>query len=240
MKPRVQRPPFFDSLKDQLNDRVIILVGIFAILSIIPGMVVEPSNGWVEGVFILVALVLQVLITSWNDYSKDNKFVELQSLNREENVPVLRGKKGSMQTISVWNLVVGDIVMMQPGDKVPADCIVLSSANLHVNEPTKHVELDGPTTFTWNKLKKNANESPFLFADSYILAGTCKVVVCCVGENSSRGNEDTKYDTREEETELTQKLSVIETSLKFMALISAIVILGTALVVLFLQVGVND
>lgn len=76
-KPKAQRPPFFDSLKDSLNDRIIILVGIFAILSIIPGMCVEPSNGWVEGVFILVALCIQVLITAWNDYSKDNKFVQL-------------------------------------------------------------------------------------------------------------------------------------------------------------------
>lgn len=150
-KPRTQRPPFIDSLKDSLNDRIIILVGIFAVLSIIPGMCVEPSNGWVEGVFILVGLVVQVLISSWNDYSKDNKFVELQSMNREEDVPVLRGKKGSMQTVSVWNLVVGDIITMQPGDKVPADCLVISSANLNVTEPIKSVELDGPTTFTWAK-----------------------------------------------------------------------------------------
>ena len=126
----MQRPPFFESLKDSLNDRIIILVGIFAILSIIPGMVVEPSTGWIEGVFILVALCIQVLITSWNDYSKDTKFVELQSLNRKEELPVLRGKVGSTQTINVWKLLVGDIITLQPGDKVPADCIVIESANL--------------------------------------------------------------------------------------------------------------
>ena len=240
MKPRVQRPPFIESLKDSLNDRIIILVGIFAILSIIPGMVVEPSVGWVEGVFILVALCVQVLITSWNDYSKDNKFVELQSMNREENMPVLRGKKGSMQTVSVWNLVVGDIITMQPGDKVPADCIVIESANLHVNEPTRHVELDGPTQVTFAKQYKNATERPFLYVDSYILNGTCKAVVCCVGENSTRGADDTKYDTGERETELTAKLSNIETTLQYFALIGAIVILATSMLVIFLQVGIND
>jgi Ca2+-transporting ATPase len=72
-------------------------------------------------------------------------------MNREEDVPVLRGKKGSMQTVSVWNLVVGDIITMQPGDKVPADCLVISSANLNVEEPVRTVELDGPTTFSWTK-----------------------------------------------------------------------------------------
>ena len=93
-------------------------------------MIVEPKSGWVEGVFILVALFISVLITALNDYSKDRKFVDLQSLNREESLPVLRGKNGSMQTVSVWQMVVGDVIQLQPGDKIPADCLVLESNNL--------------------------------------------------------------------------------------------------------------
>ena len=75
-------------------------------------MVVEPKSGWVEGVFILIALFIQVLITAWSDYNKDTKFVELQSMNREESLPVLRGKRGSTQTISIWELVVGDVLQL--------------------------------------------------------------------------------------------------------------------------------
>ena len=87
-----------------------------------------------------------------------------------------------MQTISVWKLVVGDIVQLQPGDKVPADCIVMSSANLNVQEHTRHDDAEeGPTRFTWADKAKNAQDSPFLFADSYVLTGTCKALVCCVG-----------------------------------------------------------
>ena len=40
-------------------------------------MVVEPKTGWVEGIFILIALFIQVVITAWNDYAKDSKFIEL-------------------------------------------------------------------------------------------------------------------------------------------------------------------
>jgi len=53
------------------------LVAIFAIISIIPGMIVNAAKGWQEGVFICVALFIQVLITAYSDYVKDNKFVEL-------------------------------------------------------------------------------------------------------------------------------------------------------------------
>lgn len=227
-------------MKDALNDRILMLVAIMAVVSIIPGMVVSPKNGWVEGVFILVALFVQVLITAWNDSNKDSKFVQLQNLCREESLPVLRGKRGQMQTISVWKLVVGDIVQLQPGDKVPADCIVMSSANLNVSEPTRHDDADGPTRFTWADKAKNANDSPFLFADSYVLTGTCKALVCCVGADSTRGIEDTVYDTSDQETELTRKLDNIGGSLKFIGLIGMFIVLGTSLVVLFIQKGVDS
>ena len=95
-KPRPQKPPFFDSVKDALNDRILLLVAIFAVISIIPGMVVEPAQGWIEGVIIIVAMALQILITAISDYRKDKKFVELQSMNREESLPVIRGKRGQM------------------------------------------------------------------------------------------------------------------------------------------------
>ena len=73
---------------------LLVIVAIFAVISIIPGMVVDPAQGWVEGVFILVALLVQVIISAYADYKKDKKFVQLQSLNRDENLPVTRGKRG--------------------------------------------------------------------------------------------------------------------------------------------------
>jgi len=45
-------------VKDAINDRILFLVAIFAVISIIPGMIVDPAKGWVEGVFILVALLV--------------------------------------------------------------------------------------------------------------------------------------------------------------------------------------
>ena len=145
-KPKPQDAAFWESVKDALNDRITMLVAIFAVISIIPGMVVDPAIGWCEGVFILVALLVQVLITAWNDRKKDQKFIDLQNLNREESLPVVRGKRGQMQTLSIWKLVTGDIIHLKPGDKVPADCLVMQSANLTVQEPMAPV-VEGPSEF---------------------------------------------------------------------------------------------
>lgn len=224
-----------ESLVDSANDRILLVVAAFAVLSIIPGMVVKPSDGWLEGVAILCALAISVLLTAWNDYSKDSKFIELQSLNREESLPVLRGKRGSTQTIDIWKLVVGDVILLAPGDKLPADCLIIESVNLQVKEANKN---DNVTTYT--ELKKNKEDDPFLFADSYVTHGTCKAVVACVGENSTRGILDEKLDTREKDTELTSRLEAIGGSLRFIGLIGAFVILVTSIIVLCIQTGVDE
>ena len=116
----------------------------------------------------------------------------------------------------------------------------MSSANLHVSEPTRHDDDDGPTRFTWAEKAKNTQDSPFLFADSYVLSGTCKALVCCVGADSTRGINDTVYDTRDQETELTAKLDNIGGSLKFVGLIGMFIVLATSLIVLFIQKGVDE
>ena len=54
----------------------------------------------------------------------------------DEAVPVLRGKFGATQSVSVWDLVVGDIILLSTGARVPADCLVVESADLRVEEPS--------------------------------------------------------------------------------------------------------
>jgi len=169
--------------------------------------------------------------------------VQLQNLNREEILPVIRGKRGQMQTVSAWDLVVGDIIQLKPGDKVPADCLVISSANLAVNEPQPRnvddEEATGEPEYD-NGIAKDVTNDPFLYADSYISRGICKVLICVVGENSTRGIKDTKYDTTENVTELSQRLDNIAGSLKFLGLITSIIVLGTSLLVLFIHKGVDE
>jgi len=123
-------PPFSESIKEALNDRILLILAVFAVLSIITGMVYNPRNGWVEGVSIFIAVFVLVLITSLNDWSKDKQFVRLQSISRDENLPVVRGKHGQMTTVNCWDFVVGDVINLNAGDRVPADCIIIKSARV--------------------------------------------------------------------------------------------------------------
>lgn len=117
---------------------------------------------------------------------------------KEETIPVIRGKFGATQSVSVWKLVVGDVCLLETGGRVPADCIVLEAADLEVDEPAR-----GPNEEARLVKKSRAMENedgelegdPFLTAGSLITRGQCKVVVCCVGAQSTRGIKDRKLDT---------------------------------------------
>jgi len=53
-------------------------------------------------------------------------------LIKEEDVAVIRGKQGSTNSISVWDLVVGDVIILEAGSKIPADCLLLEASELEV------------------------------------------------------------------------------------------------------------
>ena len=125
-----------------------------------------------------------IMITSGADYLKDRNFVTLQSMIKDEISAVIRGRVGATQSVSVWDLVVGDVILIDTGARVPADCLVIESSELQVQESIS----DGEEAENFRVKapvgpddSQNMNKDPFLRADSLITQGTCKALVCCVG-----------------------------------------------------------
>lgn len=83
-----------------------------------------------EGISIIIVSIFLVTLIVLTDYFKDQKYIELSSNIKEENVPVIRGKLGATQSISVWDVVVGDVVLLETGSSVPADCLILEAQDL--------------------------------------------------------------------------------------------------------------
>jgi magnesium-transporting ATPase (P-type) len=65
-------------------------------------------------------------------------------LIKDESIPVIRGKQGSSQSVSVWNLVVGDVILLETGARVPADCLLIEGADLRVcrDDSASETQLD--------------------------------------------------------------------------------------------------
>ena len=135
-----------------------------------------------------------------------------------------------MQQVNIWDLVVGDVAILNAGDKTPADCIIISSQNLKVQESKDPSQ---------NSIMKDEKSDPFLKADSFIQEGTCRVVVTAVGIHSTRGVIDESPELNEG-TPLQQKLFNLTETFTYIGLISAIVILITSMVILALQTGFSS
>ncbi|KAI8888475.1 PMCA-type calcium-translocating P-type ATPase [Backusella circina FSU 941] len=212
--PEAETKTFLQLLWSAYNDKTLIMLSIASIVSLAVGIWEdysprhpedEPRVGWVEGTAILTAVLAVVLTNAVNDYQKEAQFKKLNSKKEDRTVKVIRN--GKEQQISVYDLNVGDILLLEPGDIIPVDGLFLSGHNVACDESSATGETD-----TVKKRPENEGDC-FILSGAKILEGVGRCVVIAVGENSffgktmmsMRGNEaegtplQTKLDTLAEQ-----------------------------------------
>ena len=93
-----------------------------------------------RGRHIIVAVLIVVGVGSINDWQKEKQFEALNEKREDRFVKVLRD--GREQLIYVHNVVVGDIVLLEPGDVIPCDGVFLSGHNVRCDESSATGESD--------------------------------------------------------------------------------------------------
>lgn len=74
----------------------------------------EAETGWIEGAAILLSVVCVVLVTAFNDWSKEKQFRGLQNrIEQEQKFTVVRG--GQVIQVPVTDIVVGDVAQVKYG-----------------------------------------------------------------------------------------------------------------------------
>ncbi|KAI9376134.1 cation-transporting atpase [Aspergillus egyptiacus] len=201
--PEKKATPLWKLMWMAYNDKVLILLTGAAAISLALGLYetfgVEhpPGSGmpldWVEGCAICVAIVIVVLVGSLNDYQKERAFVKLNKKKEDRDVTVVRS--GKSIRIPVYDVLVGDILHLEPGDLVPVDGIFIEGHNVKCDESSATGESD--------QLKKTGAEQvlrlleqghtkqqdldPFIISGSKVLEGVGTCLVTSVGVNSSFG-----------------------------------------------------
>ena len=95
---------------------------------------------WVEGVAIIAAILIVVAVGSLNDWQKERQFRVLNEKKEDRLVNVIRD--GGERQIDVHEVVVGDVVLLEPGEIVPCDGIFLSGHNVRCDESSATGESD--------------------------------------------------------------------------------------------------
>ncbi|KQS21510.1 plasma membrane calcium-transporting ATPase 3 isoform X7 [Drosophila erecta] len=138
----------------------------------------EEHHGWIEGLAILISVIVVVIVTAFNDYSKERQFRGLQNrIEGEHKFSVIRG--GEVCQISVGDILVGDIAQVKYGDLLPADGCLIQSNDLKVDESSLTGESD--------HVKKGPDVDPMVLSGTHVMEGSGKMVVTAVGVNSQAG-----------------------------------------------------
>ena len=190
------------------EDPVLIILFVAAAVSIGIGLYEDPEKGWIEGTAIFVACFAVSFITAGNDYSKQLQFLELEKASaNDERCSVLRD--GIIERINPCDIVVGDVMVMQAGDMIPADGIVIDDNEIAVNESTLTGEPDD--------LKKSKTKDCFIYSSCLVtVAEECRAVAVGVGYQSQWGMIKKNLITEPVDTPLQEKLNDMTTIIGYM------------------------
>ncbi|KAG2691984.1 hypothetical protein I3760_08G032000 [Carya illinoinensis] len=131
--PRKKGRSFWMFLWEAWQDLTLIILMVAAVASLALGIKTEGiKEGWYDGGSIAFAVILVIVVTAVSDYKQSLQFQNLNEEKRNIHMEVIRG--GRRIEISIYDIVVGDVVPLNIGDQVPADGVLISGHSLAVDE----------------------------------------------------------------------------------------------------------
>ena len=139
-----------------------------------------------EPIGIIVALILATSIAYFLEKKNEKTFQSLNQTNDE--VPIKVYRNGHICQVPRKDIVVGDIIKLETGEEIPADCELLESLNLIVNESSLTGELQAAKTTNPEQFDSNATyKSNEIKKGTTVIEGNCTAEVKCVGDKTESG-----------------------------------------------------
>ncbi|KAL2539089.1 Calcium-transporting ATPase 9 [Abeliophyllum distichum] len=198
------------------QDLTLIILIIAAAASLVLGIKTEGiKEGWYDGVSITFAVLLVIFVTAISDYRQSLQFQSLNEEKRNIHLEVIRG--GRRDKVSIYNIVVGDVVPLKIGDQVPADGIIISSHSLAIDESSMTGE---------SKIVHKDYRAPFLMSGCKVADGAGTMLVSGVGINTEWGLLMTSIsEDKVEETPLQVRLNGVASFIGIVGLAVALFLL---------------
>ncbi|KAF2861165.1 calcium-translocating P-type ATPase [Piedraia hortae CBS 480.64] len=198
------------------NDKVIIILTAAAVVALALGLyqrfATEEKNEWIEGVAIIAAIIVVVLVSAVNDWQKERQFAELNRKKDDRLVKVIRSS--TTQEIHVENLLVGDVLIVEPGSVLPADGIFIAGHGVKCDESSATGESDvlkktgGDEVFNAMEAGKPLKKlDPFMISGGKVTEGYGRMLVTATGTNSTMGKTMLSLQGDDDPTPLQVKLN---------------------------------
>ena len=169
-----KKESFLHKLIATLGDPII---KILIIALVVKTLFLFQNFDWYETIGIVIAIFLASFISTLSEYGSEKAFEQLQKDASKIKIKVKRNSK--VEEISIDDVVVGDIVLLNPGDEVPADGKIITG-NISVNESSLNGEMK-------EKTKVKGND---VYRSSVVYQGLAIMEVTKVGQNTFYGKKD--------------------------------------------------
>lgn len=186
-----------------------------------------PYTVFFEPIGIIVALLLATGVAFFLERRNEKTFLSLNEVNDDTLVKVIRNNNVSQ--VPRRDIVVGDIVILETGEEVPADCELLESLNLLVNESSLTGEPQAEKTTKEEHFDKEATyPSNHILKGTIVIEGYCTARVFNVGDKTESGKVFEAAQVNEgDPTPLSEKLDKLAKLItKASYLIAALIIAG--------------
>ena len=160
-----KRPSLWKLYLEKFEDPVVRVLLVAAFFSLVISVV---ENEYAETIGIIAAILLATGIGFFFEYDANKKFDLLNAVNEETLVKVIRN--GHVQEIPRKDVVVGDIIVLETGEEVPADGELIEAISLQVNESN----LTGEPVVTKTTVESEFDDEA-TYASNRILRGTTVV-----------------------------------------------------------------
>ncbi|KAL4810503.1 hypothetical protein BDV18DRAFT_131132 [Aspergillus unguis] len=239
---------FFMLLWMAYNDKIIILLTIAAVVSLSLGIyqTIDEGHGvdWIEGVAIVVAIAIVTLVTALNDWQKERQFAKLNKRNDDREVKAIRS--GKVVLISVFDITVGDILQVEPGDSLPADGVLISGHGIKCDESSATGESDQMKKTDGFEVSRQIADGtatkkldPFMISGSNVLEGVGSYLVTSVGKYSSYGRILMSLQESNDPTPLQVKLGSLANWIGWLGSSAAIILFFALLIRFLANLGSN-
>lgn len=192
------------ALKVFAGQFVNLIVWVLMAAGVISLAIGETIDFWVIMFTIAVVIILGFI----QEYRAEKAMEALKSIVQPETT-VIRDKR--LRKILTVNVVPGDILVLETGDKVPADALIFETVALKIDE----------SALTGESVPVGKVENESTFAGTQIVHGKCKALVTATGMNTKIGQIASLIQTKDEDTPLQVKITKLSLTLAFLAVLAS-------------------
>ena len=230
---------------DQMKDPMIIILLVAAVISAATEMI--EAGGFVPPTDSIIILVVVLINASLGVIQENKAEKAVEALQKMAAATTKTLRDGKVESIKSEDLVVGDVILLDAGDAIPADCRIFECASMKIEEAALTGESVPVTKLVNALMGKDADEVPLgdrknmAYMGSTLVYGRGKAVVVATGMDTEMGKIATAISTAEEnKTPLEIKLEQLSKILTKLVIAVCIVIFGYNIAMHFITGGTGE